>query len=239
MAAGTNKIRDLPPVIGCSRSGPCSAAVKLGGWAHQLNEVAETIDRILRAVWSALAIHLNISVLRSESCNPSVQGVAVQIDTARSVISTFRALPSAIKVLTGKLFWSEETVSGEKRIVRRAWVIVAMDLMATVARLLSPLTWLNRLGAIDLGKHASWMGTTIGSLFAAATVVQLANGIKNWVMAGKDQLGEAIANFFSDLFDLLSLPWDLGYCLHSPGLSIAGACLMGVSSAVWLVKETF
>lgn len=221
-------------------SSGCVWGRKLGNWAYAMNEAAEVIDRTLRGIWAGINIGQNVAVLQGSAASSSIKLANQHLEITRTVVSVIRVIPASIKILTGRLFWEP----ADKRhpggpVQKRAWVSIAMDSMITVARFLIPFNWFHRIGAMDLGKHASGIGTAICSLFAAVTVISLANTIKNWVEATAGDLESIIANFFSDLLDLFALPWDLGYCFHTPALSIAGSVLMGVQSMVWLIKEAF
>jgi hypothetical protein len=133
---------------------------------------------------------------------------------------------------------------------RRDWLDIAMDVLLLVARVLNPICWLNKLGVIDLGKHASRMGTTIGCAFSAVTTLSFVQSIRDLVdsieeakpgEAFKDMMSrikKKVADCFSGLVDMLSIPADCGMAFNaSPEMALASACMGVASGVVFLAKE--
>ena len=135
---------------------------------------------------------------------------------------------------------------------RRDWSDIACDVLLLAARLLNPIYWLNKLGAIDLGKHAARIGTAIGCAFTAVTTLCFVQSIRDLIESiearemGEEfsqmmsRIKKKIADCFSSFIDMLSIPADWGMTFNaSPAMALASASMSVASGVVFLAKEMF
>lgn len=134
--------------------------------------VAITADDFLRLPEAGINI--------AKTCDDSIAlaNVSHAVSAARSVGSATRVINTIIYFISGQFF-------------NETFINKVMRIILAVGRFLSPLAWLNRLKAINLGAHAIWINFTIMAAFTAAGIISLITSIRNWITS-KTLLGPQV-----------------------------------------------
>lgn len=221
---------------------PTFSKPALGSMQHRIGVGAEWVDhkielvsRLLRAAMAGAMGYGTILHLQGKERPAELSTAVAKIDMVQSGLGAVRAVVSLAKLATGKVFWTVK----EGKIERRGWISAALDTQLCIARILSPLTWLHRLGTIDLGAHAARIGTTIGTLYTIVTGICLSSAIHQYVTAKKGEVEAALVTLIAEIGDAWALLWDLGYCFNTPELSIVGEIGQAFSSFAWIAREAY
>ncbi|MFZ0564919.1 MAG: hypothetical protein WAM28_01835 [Chlamydiales bacterium] len=161
--------------------------------------------------------------------------VAQGFAATASTISATRFIFSWEKFLSGKMFYKND---GEPR----SWLLVAVDTLVLAARTLSPFTWLNTLKAIDLGKYAAMMSSTIIGAFSGATVLYFFHAIYEAAYSelGIRECGNEAREAVVASFDLLAFPFQCGFGPGgTPAWVIAGYAVSALSGVIYFANEIY
>lgn len=207
-------------------------AVKLGESVSNFSGQLEHADKLTLLVASVSTL-----VLETSKYIESVGELLNTVNMARAVISGTRALCSAVEVLTLRIFF--KTKDGDQW-VRREWLICTLNTILVISRFFNFTLWMDRLKAIDLGKHAEWVGGVVMTGFAAVGILSIAHSGQNlyddWHNHEREGFIKVrVAQFLQACAELLeSVPIAMGL---DPNLNIA-VCIFGlVSGTFYFAKE--
>lgn len=122
--------------------------------------------------------------------------------------------------------------------VCRDWMDIAMEVLAAVARALSPVMLLHRLGAIDLGKHAKALGGVIMGIWTMITSISLVSSISDVIdEVDLEEFQRKVWEAIHALITFLALPFEFGLGELHPAAAVAGAVINLVEAASYIAKE--
>lgn len=227
------------------------------------HELCNTHAEKLYRAWSVGNGITMIGMLSSS--NPGTyQRVGEHLDIAQSVLSITRSITMIVKIFSGGILWTNEkkpVMVGDKpkitwdsdgnsihhytiKCVQRDPLDILCDIFLAVARILNPLLWLNKLGIIDLGKHAAPLGIAVGASFAATTTVCLVDAGRNLSRELNKPKGDSVsirkrvAEVFCSIADMLAIPADCGFSFSaSPEMALASACCKLASGVIWCISQ--
>lgn len=203
-------------------------------WREKANDGAEHVDRFLRFFGTdgLAGIGLYSSQIAGTP-NATFSAVGDNLASARFAPSVFKSGLKLYDVVSLNMFfrWGSEA----------SWLDIAMDVCLVVARFLCPLCWLNRLKAINLGKHANGIGMAVSCGFAATTFLCFVQSISTY--ANNDDPRKDPRNIAHILFnaaDTLAAPWECGFgFMATPVMCLVGAILSTIACALYFVTEWF
>ena len=130
----------------------------------------------------------------------------------------------------------EDPQNGE--CVTHDWMSIAMDVLALIARVLSPVRWLHNLKAYDLGEHAKRMGSVVAAVWGVILTINLVQEVRDLINEVDVQaIRKRVWDVFQAFIDLIAILFDFGIGSAHPGLAIVGAGLNIVSAGSLLARE--
>jgi hypothetical protein len=122
--------------------------------------------------------------------------------------------------------------------VLRDWKSIVMDVLIAVGRIFSPISWLNSLKAIDLGKHAKGISAATMAVWGTVLSIGFVASMSDLINEAdidkiKKRAWEAVQGFL----DLIALPFDFGVGSAHPVIGIVGKCFNIASAGCQLIRE--
>jgi hypothetical protein len=209
-----------------------SAVVRAGRkWVHRADNMLDGADHALTGVMGGLMIKNTVDA------NPAVGDAVGFIGTTQSGISALRSVLAVIKVGLLSFFYELNEDGSLNKAHKREWLTTALSVCLLVARLLNPITLLQKLKAFDIGKHATRMGTVVGASFVAVNALNFLHSVKSWWNAGdENQVAKHVAAIGSSGIDTIECSLDFA-SLSSHAAQIATGCFKILSSVAYLGKE--
>lgn len=221
-----------------------------GRFCGNLDSRATNIDNIFSIMWGATLIGKSAAQLtgtNSSSFDAAHQGVA----GARSIVAFAHLVPTLEKIVTGSIVFKNERSAEGKR-VWKDWMDIALNVCLAVGRIFSPVLWLNHAKAINLGKHAQWMGAVVGSAFTAVVSIGVFTSARDLIYSCRETTSEEyteekkqydvrknFAFLLRSTADFLAMPWDCGWLGFggSPVLALVGGGLCTLSAGLWIISD--
>lgn len=201
--------------------------VRLASKASAFNSYCEDLDRILKVGEASGHIIQSSREIagrpHSGSCASGLDAVGV----ARDMLSLVRVIPALCKLGNYK---PDNT--------KARFFDILIDICVLAARCLNPVKWLDKMKAIDIGKHAETIGKAITACWAAVTTLCFVSALVKYMTVKPKEMVDEMANLICSFFDMLSMPWDVfNLFSYHPVVSLVGGGLMGLSGTVWLVAQ--
>lgn len=231
----------------------------IGRWWDQASSKVEAFDRFAGTVFYGAQIASNARrIIHPDS--PYGCKVVGGADKCRAFISATRFMFSIEYILTGKFLFEQDIATGDfirinsegNRVfgrdqktnkhlgqrVFRHWADIVSDIVTAVGRFFSPVQFLAKIKAIEIGKHSKWVGIVIMVAFTLVTAICTVRSIEEMVKNGANKV--AVLELLSNVLDSAAMYWENGFFLDSvPEVALAGAVIGTICMAFYIFKEIY